>query len=660
MTSPRFQMPGAKHIFFCLALFTSYMLHSQTENDPKADSLSNLLNSALADTTRVKILNELAVSTTRMQPQLGLQYAKQAFSLASEIENDNLKAESLYNVGRAFVWSDIYDSALTVLIESEKLARLAENEQLVIEAIVEQGYVHNINGRMKEAFETMFDVLRILDSVDRYYEIKANLLIDIGELYRSQQDGANAIKYYEQGREIAIEHNFIRTMMRADGNSVIALKQLNKLEEALEISGQMIEKYSSVLNANDIGRVYSNMGGILMDMERWNEAEEVLMKAWDFRKDLDLPRSRAYTLKELGYLYNQTNQPEKAVWYNEQAYDIVKDMDFPFLMRDITGTLADAHQKLGNHKRAFEILKEQRTYRDQLMELERLELSQEMEKKYEAEKREQQIALQKEQLLTQEARLSQAATLRNALIGGLGLLFVIVGLIYRNERLKTRKNKEIEAKNEVIEKSLGEKESLLKEIHHRVKNNLQVISSLLNMQSREASDPEMLDVIKEGQSRVKAMSLIHQKLYQTDNLSEIDFEEYSQQLIDQLAALYKKEGLKLDKAINARDIKLDIDTAIPLGLILNELISNSFKYAFDGLEKGEIKVDLERLSSEDLRLTVSDNGSGLPGDFSMESVKSLGLKLVNILTKQLKGDMNFTSDHGAQFEIKFKDLRMSA
>lgn len=634
-------MESLRPYHLILLLFTSLWVHGQS----KVDSLENLLQKEQADTSRIHILNELFESTFGMKPQQGLAYANEAIQLAEEIQNDPLRAKALFNRAKAFVRADVYDSAMMALNDAEVVARQVKNERLLLQIINEQGYVHGINGRMKEAFETSFDLLRMLDSLEIYTDLKIHTLIDIGELYRSQTDGANAIKYYDQARELAKKENNTRGMIRADGNTVLALKQINELEKALEISYRMLEEHGATLSPDNIARLHSNTGGILMDMERWEEAEEEILKAWSIRKDLDLPRSKAYTLKELGYLYNETGQPKKSVFYNEQAYEIVKDMDFPFLMRDIQGTLADALHKTGNYKRAYEIIKEQRENSAELMELERLELSQEMEKKYESEKREQQIALQDEQLATQEARLSQAATFRNALIGGSILLLVVVGLVVRNTRLKTR--------------SLKEKDYLLREIHHRVKNNLQVISSLLNMQSREANDPEMLDVIKEGQSRVKAMSLIHQKLYQTDNLSEIDFEEYSQQLIDQLSALYKREGLELEKTINAKDIKLDIDTAIPLGLILNELISNAFKYAFNEMEKGELSISLERISKEDLKLTVADNGGGIPKNFDLSTAKSLGLKLVNILTKQLKGNLDFSTDQGTCFEIQFKDLRMS-
>lgn len=262
--------------------------------------------------------------------------------------------------------------------------------------------------------------------------------------------------------------------------------------------------------------------------------------------------------------------------------------------------------------------------------------------------------------LFQQEQIAKQGLIRNLLIGGVVLLVLIVVSIYRSERIKTKKNKEINAQNEIIVKSLDEKEALLKEIHHRVKNNLQVISSLLNMQSRSTENEEILEAFQEGQSRVKAMSLIHQKLYQTENLTEIDFEDYTSQLIGQLAALYKIDKTTVDQTIDIKNIKLDIDTAIPLGLILNELISNSYKYAFGARDKGEIHIELARTDQGKLQLEISDNGEGLPSDIDLQKTKTLGLRLVNVLTKQLNGNLSYESSPKSRFIIEFQEIRLSA
>ncbi|MEQ8423226.1 MAG: histidine kinase dimerization/phosphoacceptor domain -containing protein, partial [Cyclobacteriaceae bacterium] len=256
---------------------------------------------------------------------------------------------------------------------------------------------------------------------------------------------------------------------------------------------------------------------------------------------------------------------------------------------------------------------------------------------------------------------NQQQVFLNKVLGGGGVVLIImVGSLFYFFVGKQKANKQLEKQKRQIEINLREKESLLREIHHRVKNNLQVISSLLNMQSYHLDDPGMINAIAEGQSRVKAMALIHQKLYQTEQLTEIDFEEYTNQLINHLATAFGQPDKKINSKVSGANIKLDIDTAIPLGLILNELVTNAYKYAFEGVNEGDLAIELQRVDDHQYELTVADSGKGLPGDFDVTKLNSLGLKLVNMLIEQLDGQLTIQSENGTQFSIRFKETRMSA
>lgn len=216
-------------------------------------------------------------------------------------------------------------------------------------------------------------------------------------------------------------------------------------------------------------------------------------------------------------------------------------------------------------------------------------------------------------------------------------------------------NREIENQNERLKERNDQIEVLLKEIHHRVKNNLQVISSLLDLQSRGIEDEAALATFMEGQNRVKAMSLIHQKLYQNEDLATIDFAEYTGQLTKELTALYPSAA-KVKTSVDAvTAAHFDIDTAVPLGLILNELVSNAYKYAFNETDEGALNITVETLGGGRHRLTVSDNGKGLPEDFDFAKAKSLGLRLVRRLAKQLYGSVDYQGGQGAKFVIMFTE-----
>ncbi len=206
-----------------------------------------------------------------------------------------------------------------------------------------------------------------------------------------------------------------------------------------------------------------------------------------------------------------------------------------------------------------------------------------------------------------------------------------------------------------IKASLREKEVLLQEVHHRVKNNMQIISSLLRLQSRKIKGKRALEAFESSCNRVKSMVLIHERLYQSKDFARIDFAEYVHGLTNHLFSLFQINpgAVKLD--INIKDISLDLNTAIPCGLIVNELVSNSLKHAFPEGRTGRIKVIMKSLNKNEVELTASDNGIGIPDEVDFRETKSLGLHLVSILAEdQLRGKIKLDRTKGTRFEIKFK------
>lgn len=206
---------------------------------------------------------------------------------------------------------------------------------------------------------------------------------------------------------------------------------------------------------------------------------------------------------------------------------------------------------------------------------------------------------------------------------------------------------------EQIRKSLEEKGFLLKEIHHRVKNNLQIIISLFNLQANYIHDEKAATAIREGQDRIRSMSLIHERFYQSEGLSKIDFDDYINRLCETLVHSSDSNARKIALQVNAEKISLDIDTAVPCGLIINELVSNAVKFAFTERKSGIIKVEF-RKAEGGFELRVSDNGIGLPPNFDYENSDSLGIQLISALVSQIDGTMSVINDNGLSVTIKFK------
>lgn len=218
--------------------------------------------------------------------------------------------------------------------------------------------------------------------------------------------------------------------------------------------------------------------------------------------------------------------------------------------------------------------------------------------------------------------------------------------IYRDitQRKKTEKK---------IAKELKEKEVLLKEIHHRVKNNMQIISSLLNMQIRYVQNEADKEIFRESQNRIKSMALIHERLYKSDDLTHISFEEYAKKIISYLLASYESGSRHIQFTFNIDDVAIPINHAIPLGLIVNEIISNSLKHAFNNTDKPKISISLQKTEIM-FKMTISDNGSGIDVSQQQPDSKTMGIHLIKTLTAQLHGSVHISSDKGLQYTISWQ------
>lgn len=227
------------------------------------------------------------------------------------------------------------------------------------------------------------------------------------------------------------------------------------------------------------------------------------------------------------------------------------------------------------------------------------------------------------------------------------------GIVVTTHPIKQRKDME-----NAIKASLNEKEILLKEIHHRVKNNMQIILSLLNLQKGYMKDTEAINVLQESHNRVRTMAIIHEKLYQSKDLMHIDIQDYIEQLAHDILYSYSVTNIK--QSLDIKNTKINIETALPCGLIVSELISNSIKYAFPNKNSNnEMKISLNKIN-EVFELIVSDNGVGLPLNFDYKNTESLGLQLVNNLVDQLDGEIELDKTHGTEFKIYFKELPYTA
>lgn len=361
----------------------------------------------------------------------------------------------------------------------------------------------------------------------------------------------------------------------------------------------------------------AKIGNVLEVEKKYAEALPYYLKLYEAAQEK--PESAQYLTSNIyltgNYLYQ--NQFEKALFHNRLVKQLSQKLDANYEYALALRYDALILKKTGQFERAFDELYHcLEFYQDTLMSKIQLEQAEEMKAKYEAEKKEAQIALQDAQLGRERLKFwAVAAGLVAALIGGFLLFKLTSQLRKRNE----------------------EKEFLIKEIHHRVKNNLQILSSLLHLQSRQITDETALDAVREGQNRVDAMGLIHQKLYMGDNVAKVEMKDYLQQFGQNMLDSFGLEDDRVQIQYELEPLYLDVDTAIPLGLIINELVTNSLKYAFPNGLSGVVAIELRKDDQGRLCLKVSDNGVGQAGAEAIKGSTSFGTNLVQMLSKKLKG-----------------------
>lgn len=279
---------------------------------------------------------------------------------------------------------------------------------------------------------------------------------------------------------------------------------------------------------------------------------------------------------------------------------------------------------------------------------------------FETRQKEDSIKLLNQRAALDKSNLQRATLMKNVTIGGIILVLIIATLLYRQSWLRKKNNKTITQqnelithKNELLENLVTEKEWLLKEVHHRVKNNLQIVMSLLYSQAAYSQNTETVDAIRDSQNRVQAISIIHHKLYSKSNAASITMSDYVTDLVRHLCDSYDcgRRRIRIRELIEPAN--LDSSQAVPLGLILNEAITNSIKYAFGGTG-GEITVESHLVDGETIWLTIADNGRGLPEHFNLSETSSLGMEMMRALSKQLGGSFEIKNDSGVVITIRFK------
>jgi two-component sensor histidine kinase len=355
---------------------------------------------------------------------------------------------------------------------------------------------------------------------------------------------------------------------------------------------------------------------------------------------------------DVGNYYMDIGRPDLSKKYFEKSKTYNTDSTSIFHISRVHELQYRVDSSEGDYLGALQEYKLTGLATDSIYNLRKTNQFAELQIQYEIATKDKNIELLTQKDKAQQATLRQSNLMKKITFAGILVMLAVTGLVYGQYRNKQRRNKEINEKNLALEQLVKEKEWLVKEIHHRVKNNFHIVASLLEIQSSYLKNKEALSAIKESQHRIHSMSIIHQKLYQSETLSTIHMPEYIYELVEYLRESYSiRENIKF--SLRIENIELNHASAITLGLILNEAITNAIKYAFAKTADKKISISLIHISDSQILLSIADNGRGLPVNFDSKIGASMGMELLQGLTDDLGGHFSIETNEGTLIKVIF-------
>ena len=538
------------------------------------------------------------------------------------------------------------DSSLYYLKLVKDIHEISADNNALAETLLELKTLHNLKAEYNESMSSVYDALDIYESIDNQKGIAICYahICDLLYYENRYQEGINycdkAIEIQKQlklDQDLALSYRYKAASQLFSGADLNdALTNINKSISIYKENGE-----TGILNMTAINW----RGNILKYLERYDEAITDYQYNFDTSKQLGIERYVIPSIANIGHVYILQSRYREALPYNLQAIDLIKKSGRTRNLWENYMHVSDIYKAMGKYEKALEYYQLYATDYDNYQETIVQTMESEAQIKYETGKMNATIYFQDE-------KIAQQKQLQILYIGIAVLLAIFLGHFYfsiksiRKKRLALIElNKELDAKN-------NQNEILLKEIHHRVKNNLEMVKSLIALQSAKLEDSVSKDAMLSSQNRVQSMGIIHQKLYQGENLGSIEMKDYFINLGEGILDTFNaEEKVKIECAMD--NLELDVDTAVPIGLIVNELLTNSLKYAFPENQKGNIKISLSQADSETLTLKVTDNGVGKIKGLAPRGT-GFGSQLIKLLTQQLNGDMVETIDNGTSVLFQFK------
>ncbi|MGB5437541.1 MAG: histidine kinase dimerization/phosphoacceptor domain -containing protein [Maribacter sp.] len=586
------------------------------------------------DTIQYSMLNDLAYYWHTRNLNTSLAHTQKGLELTRK-KNDTLW-EGRFQITQAAILlrMEKLDSALTILTQAKEKVHESDLSFLYTQL----GYVFERKGQLDRAADYAMDALRLGEKLN---DKKAMALAysDLSNLFWKQSKfdsgleyGLKSVAIFEERGINDMDYGFTLYVV---ANNYLELKAYEKALNYYDHSIAIGERYGFYNNLSD---VYISKVDLYTYLNEFDKAAVAAESAVKYAELLDNNFMLMRSWLSIGKLENIQGKYASAIESLNKCITIASaDFGDEYYLSQAYETLGKALAGNHNYQEAYQAFAVYDDLKDRIFTAEADQRISQLRTEFDVAQKENTIQLQ-------QTRISRQQTRQSLIIVLVFLLLLYLLLLYKSLENNSKKNKMLEKQNK-------EKEFLLKEIHHRVKNNLEIVSSLISLQSAEINDEKILTAMQNSQHRIQSMSMIHQKLYQEKSLSSIEMKSYFSDLSNYVVSVFDAQD-RVEVRLDMDEIELEVDTAIPIGLIVNELLTNSMKYAFPNKASGAVTIKLKKANSQ-LFLNVSDNGIG--SQVTKKNIETgFGTKLIKLLTRQLDGKMKLVVENGTTVSFEFQ------
>lgn len=575
----------------------------------QTDSLIRVLNALPNDTSRLPVLTDLLRATVFNKPDSALVFAAQYRTIAAR-SGISLEIGKGHNyTGMCYSFKSEHDRALEHYLAALPHFENGGDQWYVGMAHNNIGSVHEKMRRMDKAREEYGTALGIFKAIPDTVWM-ANVSNNLGNLHFAEARWDSATVYYTQA------------------------------DRVLTIAG--MDSFS--------GQTRMNLANALYEQGEHARALEVMRNALAVMPQGEDDRACSSVLTALGRLHGLVGREDSALYFLHAGLTLAEQVGAREDALNAHLYLFELHEQHDRPDQALFHHKRMAALRDSIFDEERSAQITEMQEKYES-------GLKDARLAENEAQLERRSMAVKAFAGG-ALLLLVAGLFaFRAYRLKKRSSEQLAAKNAIIDAQLKEKELLVREIHHRVKNNLQTVSSLLSIQGRGIADEAAKEAVNDSRLRVKSMALIHQDLYREGDLTGVRMKDYVEKLVNSLITSYAASE-HITAAFEVDDVTLDVDTAVPIGLVLYELATNALKYAWPEGHTGALVIRLKH-HTDALELTVTDDGVGKQDTMGDERSSGFGMNMVRTFANKLKAEHSAEHVNGTTVRMLIRNFKLA-